>query len=74
MRVPLFSCNNEFVYSLVDPDRSRRSLHGQARVQNPVGGGANAVHGDARVGARHADQRRAVQAGAFEPPCEHLGA
>ena len=48
MRVPLFSCNNEFVHSLVDPDRSRRSLHGQARVQDSAGGRANAVHGDAR--------------------------
>ena len=67
-------CNNESLYSLVDPDRSRRSLHGQARQQDPVGGGANAVHSDARPGARHAHQGPTLQTSAFEPPCQHLGA
>ena len=53
MRSPV---TNESVHSLIDPDRSRRSHDGQARIQDPVGGGADAVHGDARSGSRHADQ------------------
>lgn len=53
MRSPV---TNESVHSLIDPDRSRRSHDGQARLQNLVGSGANDVHCDARAGSRHADQ------------------
>jgi len=66
------SPNNELIYSIIASERNRRSNDGQARIEDIIGGGANAVHRKARFGPRCLRKRTTLQTGTQKPSRYHL--